>query len=655
MRRFIHGVLAPNARPKPSRIIKTKKKTKEKTLPDCLPKLLALDRKPDICITRRLGGIGDVIMTTTMLRHIKKLVPDCNLAYATNLDYADGALGDILKYNPYIDELIDFRSIKERKFDYDADVTVTGLRKEMPGTVPPNRIDMFAERIGIDVTDDPLPDYIVSKEETKWAKEKLRELSEKGTKFVAIHARSNDARRTWPLQSVGKLIKLLNETENVHPIIFDWADDFKWDEKICTVFLGLNIRLAMALINECECLVCPDSGLLHLAGALEKKIVTIFGTTAPESRINHYKNATAVISDNCAARPCWYSPKCLKEANKLQCYADISPETVYNATMTKIKSTSNISQIINEKLKAEKPRKAILVRRRHGGFGDIMMTLTGLEAMSAQYPLTEIHYALPEKYIPAAENVPFLKGLIDINSKIDNNRYKDGAIIDISSPCAYYESTRVKHKKSVEKSRVEIFAEALGSRRKLTDLKPRYYPRDEEVKWAKTFLNKFSNREKPLVGLALNTAEEYRNWPKEKYYQLRKRFGDKVDIAIFSDSRDHNFDDVIDACALPFRKSMAVGSLCDLIITPDTSFLHLAGALDIPAVVLFGPIEAGARCKGYKNIVIIRANMNCIPCWRSSHSPCNATNLIAGYSKCMENIPTNMVYDAATKTLEAIK
>ncbi len=54
--------------------------------------------------------------------------------------------------------------------------------------------------------------------------------------------------------------------------------------------------------EQIDVVVCPDSALLHLAGALNKKIVTIFGPIPPQSRINYYANATVLIK----RLPCQY-------------------------------------------------------------------------------------------------------------------------------------------------------------------------------------------------------------------------------------------------------------------------------------------------------------------------------------------------------------
>jgi len=639
---FVHGVLTPNAKPKPRRVIRSKRRIEQDTVARSLKQLLAADR-PEICIVRRLGGIGDVIMTTPAVKHIKRVIPHCHLVYATDLGYAQGALGDVLKHNPYIDELIDYRTIGSRRFQLSIDLTVTGLSRERGREIPPNRIDMFAERTGVDLLDDPLPTYVITESERQWAQAKLADIG-KGNdiKFIAIHARSNDVRRTWPLRYIDELIEMLEKHDDIHVLVLDWKENHKWQGKNVTPLTYMNIRRVAAIIDQCSLVLCPDSSILHLAGALECNILSIFGTTSPESRINHYSRASAMLAGlPCQVPcPCWYRPTCTKTPGAtMDCFLKIKPEAVYKAIMLKLEEKSEAKKIHAMETEGMK-KHAILVKRRHGGFGDIAMSLTGIEALKKAYPTADIHYALPKKYHEVVENAPLVSSIIDAGKKMSTKQYK--MIIDISSCCAYYEFNRLKSKKKVEKSRVEVFSEALGVRSHLPDLLPRYYPRKEEIDWAKKFLGKTN---KPRVALVLRAAEEYRNWPIENYEELAHKLRNKTQTVIIDPERIWDFNHVIDACGFSFRKAAAIVSQCSAVVTPDTSHLHIAAALGIPTVALFGPIDPNVRCKGYPKVKVVTAGLDCSPCWRSALNKCENTQRIDGYSRCMMDIPVEAVYD----------
>ena len=67
-----------------------------------------------------------------------------------------------------------------------------------------------------------------------------------------------------------------------------------------------------------------------------------------------------------------------------------------------------------------------------------------------------------------------------------------------------------------------------------------------------------------------------------------------------------------------FRQSCAILTTCDVVLGPDSALLHVAGALGIPAVGLFGPIDPKLRI-AYSPTV--RALKGALPCSGCNHHP----------------------------------
>lgn len=653
MQRRIHGVVTPkNNQHTPARVINVQSRRKpEQHAKIRLDKLLKSTR-PKICIKRRLGGIGDVLMTTPLLKAIKRLLPHCHLIYATDIKYAQGALADIILHNSYVDELVPFSEAAIHEYDYSVDITTTGLDREKSGSIPPNRIDMFADAVGVSVDADPVPIYEVKEDEREEATKEIEEKYLNGRdrnsiKIIAVQARSNDARRTWPLKHVEELNDLLAEDENNIILVFDWgktADKWKQKDRIFPI-KNLELPKVAALVEQSDLVVCPDSAMLHLAGALNKKIVSIFGPIPPESRINHYNNASAVKL-NLACSGCWYSPKCTRgsSSTKLECLNNLKPKTVFKAVKQKLSEPLKTEPMIKygNDISTGGQDPIILVRRITPGIGDILMAANGIEALKKKHPTKQIHLACHNSAIEAISTNPHIDQVLDVDCPINYKRYY--MTIDISYPCARYESTRVKMGKTVEKSRVELFAEALGTRNLIEDIKPRYYVKDKDKKEAKRFLKQIAGtKKKKRIVLALKSAEIYRDWPQERYAELIELMSERYELVTLYTSRDFFFEKVIDACGLPFNKAAAVLSLCDGLITIDSGLMHVAAALDIPTLALFGPTDYRARCKGYKNITAVKSDLDCIPCWRNAHIKCKQTGKIKSISKCMELIPAKKV------------
>lgn len=647
-----HGIILPNRhRNIPGRAINVKSKKREENNKIRLDKLLKT-ATPKICVKRRLGGIGDVLMSTPLLKAIKKLIPRCELTYATDLRYAQGSLADVIQHNPYVDKLISSEGIISTQYDYCVDITSTGLGKERAGTIPPNRIDMFAEAVGVDISDDPVPDYELKDIEKDWAKDIIKKdipNRAQDTKIVALQTRSNDARRTWPLECVDKLIELLTSND-IHVYILDWghtSSRWKESDKVHLTAVGTEgIWRAAAIIEQCDAVICPDSSILHLAGALNKKIISIFGPIPPESRINHYANAVAVTKD-LPCKNCWYQTKCARESNdgKLACLTTITPEEVFEATMRKIAEPLKVtSEIVLGRSKTNHGQdRVIMIRRSTPGLGDILMATPAIKTIKTIHPDMKIEVACQSNLWPGLQNNPNIDKLVDINDPYNAKRYY--AVIDISTPCAKYESARIAAGKEVQKSRVEIYAEACGVLDQLGSVIPEYFITSEENQIAKEFMSKVTDKTKQTLMINVKAAERYRDWPAEELEKLISILSPRFNIILSSYNKDKSYPSAIDVSGQKLREKVAILNQCVGLITVDTSWLHLAAALNKPTVALFGPIDYKVRCKEYKNTTVVKANLPCIPCWRNGKTKCKETNLIQGYSKCLSIISAKQIAD----------
>jgi ADP-heptose:LPS heptosyltransferase len=75
-----------------------------------------------------------------------------------------------------------------------------------------------------------------------------------------------------------------------------------------------------------------------------------------------------------------------------------------------------------------------------------------------------------------------------------------------------------------------------------------------------------------------------------------------------------------------FRQSAAALHTCDAILSPDSASAHLAAAMDIPCVTLFGPIDARLRISGTR----VRAMQGEAPCAPCNYHPAHANDFPAG-------------------------
>jgi ADP-heptose:LPS heptosyltransferase len=264
--------------------------------------------KPDICFIRG-EGIGDVLMTTPTIHAMRQLL-SCNatITVATNTRYLEGALVKVLRHNPDIDKVVERDLLKESDYDLIVSLHCPALRLEKKGAKPPNRIDIFANHAGVKL-EDPRPRYYSKAEEIDWGRQFFIGKMP-NTKTILVHLFSSSSNRSIDNRNIKDALTILNRYHIDSIIIRNDTDpiaDIEWSSVPGAQVVNADIRGIAGIMHHCDLVLCPDSSVLHLAGALDVPTVGIFTSTYPGSRINHYHKATAIWDgDSILGCPCWY-------------------------------------------------------------------------------------------------------------------------------------------------------------------------------------------------------------------------------------------------------------------------------------------------------------------------------------------------------------
>ena len=97
---------------------------------------------PRICVMRRQGGAGDVLMTLPTVRAIARKY-GTKIDYGTDFSYLDGALPKIIQGNDYIGKIVPWTEMDVDDYDAVIDFTCPCVAHEIPLAPPINRIDRF--------------------------------------------------------------------------------------------------------------------------------------------------------------------------------------------------------------------------------------------------------------------------------------------------------------------------------------------------------------------------------------------------------------------------------------------------------------------------------------------------------------------------------
>ena len=261
----------------------------------------------------RLSSIGDIVLTTPVVRCLKKQVPDAEIHYLTKSTYTQ-----ILSSNPYIDKLHYLEKslqavileLKRENFDYIIDLhhNLRSMKVKDALKVKSHSFDKLNARKWIYTSfkwnllpdihivdrymdtvasfgvknDGAGLDYFISKEDVINDTD-LPTPHQLGFVGVVIGAALNT--KKYPFHHVKRLCELLD-----HPIVLlggledaDEGDRIAASDKIkiynaCGKF-GLNE--SADLVHRAKLVVTNDTGLMHVAAAYKRPLITLWGNTVP--------------------------------------------------------------------------------------------------------------------------------------------------------------------------------------------------------------------------------------------------------------------------------------------------------------------------------------------------------------------------------------
>jgi len=152
---------------------------------------------------------------------------------------------------------------------------------------------------------------------------------DKNCEFILLTPYTGFEPRNLPTEIMKNFIVLVEENFKIPVIISAPPEKFK-DAKIFSKY-ALNIETSIGefveLVNRSKILVTPDSGPMHVAGALQKNCVAIFSKDLP-SRWAPKKNCLPLYL-NLPCSPC--DDETAKKCSHLSCIKNISAQMIFAA------------------------------------------------------------------------------------------------------------------------------------------------------------------------------------------------------------------------------------------------------------------------------------------------------------------------------------
>jgi heptosyltransferase III len=272
---------------------------------------------PRRILVTRMKFIGDIVLTTPIIRSLRTALPDAWIAYM-----GDAGAVTLLEQNPYLNEIIPFDFgrptlceqprvawlLRRRKFDTVIDLfgnprsalltrlsgapVRVGLDRPGRGRFYTVRVqdaprrktavefhEQFLRAIGIEPAHHQ-PELFLTDNERREATALLHG----GRPFVVLHPGATWPAKRWNPEGFAGLADRLRKERNVEVVLTGGPRDAEVVQQVCSLaqgslrtFIDLPLRQLAALYAGAAAIVSNDAGSMHIAAAVGTPTIGLFG------------------------------------------------------------------------------------------------------------------------------------------------------------------------------------------------------------------------------------------------------------------------------------------------------------------------------------------------------------------------------------------
>jgi heptosyltransferase-2 len=330
----------------------------------------------------RLSSVGDVVLSSPLVRALHARYPDCQIDFLVKAEYAD-----LVRFNPHVAQVIQFpgggtlgdlvrlrRTVISSRYDLIIDihdsirsrylsagagkVTRVNKRKFARMLLVNFKLDVY-DRFGgapdvaaryletvipWGILDDGEGPDLFFPPDVKAAVERLlgAEHVEPGTMCIGVCPCARHGNKMWPGERFAESAGHLAEQHGLPVLLFGGADE----REMCGAIEGaingahprasvLNLAGRLSLLetgcamDRCAVVLANDTGLMHIAEARGVPVVAVFGPTVREfGFFPRGARATVIERPGLSCRPCTHIglPRC--PLGHFRCMKEIAPRAV---------------------------------------------------------------------------------------------------------------------------------------------------------------------------------------------------------------------------------------------------------------------------------------------------------------------------------------
>lgn len=325
----------------------------------------------------RLSSLGDVILTTPLLKILKQQYPDARIDYCTKEEFAS-----VLKFNPNIDNLIpvdnniDFgglrdlkKSVKKAKYDLIIDLhsnlrtfyltlfthakllkfrknsfrkfLLVNFKINLMKKLPPIS-ERYIQTLNM-MRDKPadkyniIPEIYTDENSRKKVDSLFKELNiPADSKLICIIPRTRHFTKTYPAEYFAELITQFDKSYRF--LLVGKGNDkinidiikSKTSNKVFDLYDKLSVLELAEVMKRCSLVISGDTGPMHIAESLNIPLIMIAGSSVKEFGFYpQSKNCVVIENEELSCRPCSHIGRSECPLKHFKCMREIFPSSIF--------------------------------------------------------------------------------------------------------------------------------------------------------------------------------------------------------------------------------------------------------------------------------------------------------------------------------------
>jgi len=510
----------------------------------------------------------------------------------------------------------------------------------------------------------------ISEDDRLYVKNILKECGvSENEKIIIVACGARSSMKRWPKEKFTGLAVSLKREFGLKIVLVGDKDDGlaakfikeNADEEICDLTAKTTIPQLACLLTKAELLITGDSGIMHLGSYLEVPVVAIFGPT-DEEKYGPWSALSSVVKKDLVCRPC---EKAVCRFGKLECLEVVNPPDVINAARKILAQFQSPAASHKLPVTLDEFKRILIVRTDR--IGDVLLSTPVIKALRKKNPDSYIAMMVSPGTKDIVEGNPYLDEVIIYDKdakhkgwlktlKFAKNLKKKGFDIAIilhptnrvhlvtylagiprrlgyDRKLGFLLTDKIPHAKQLGLKHESEYnfdlLKFIGIEAHDSDL---FMPiKDEsELSVKKMFEGSGIKKNDRMLAIHPCASCPSKIWPAERFAQaadiLAQKYGLKIvviagpkDIARAQDVIKNMRSTVVDLSGkISVSQLASVLKSCVLFISNDSGPVHMASALGIPVISIFGRSQPGLSPKRWgptgKKSKVLHKQVGCIEC-----------------------------------------